>query len=405
MKPQGIKRIGVSMQDLSEKRFRRDYSMRDILYGYYLGKVENDCDPLQIGRVQVRIPVIHGESKEEGIPTETLPWAFVVYGGASGWDCGSFNPPIIGTDVVLIFHMGQRDHPIVLGTYQGVPSTEEASDNDSRQDTTQYGVSPNAENERGVPLDGNSAMGEWWGKNRPETPKESQMMRESEPGRRVIFKTPKGASMIIDEGKETESLSVVDRAGQGMIIKGRVLGEKSEGNAEQRGRRTTFSGNQATYNDTMQDADTTVRIQDATSQGLRIKGKRGEERVRLQSKQPSFEHDECAKKEIRVFDVGDERQTFELNAGHGITAYEGLREGEVKIKARYDTNRPIIEIEATGEGSTIVVNGNRFTVGANTIVMEGDMQFNGDVMIDGNLLVTGNIVEGELIEEGSENYR
>lgn len=392
------------MEEITLYRIIHDYMTKHKLSGFYRAVVENDCDPLSMGRVQVRAFIIHGLDKETGIPTEELPWCQVIYFGSSGWDFGSYDPPIIGTTVLVMFEMGMSGAPIVVGNYQGIPATDDPAQNVSVQDVTQYGESKNAETTPGVPRKP-TAMGKWFGKNRLETPKEAHLTINNEPTTRVLFKTPKGSSLAVNEGGETEGVSFVDRAGQGIAIKGRVLADKSQGNAEQRGTRKTASGTQMIYGESMQDADTSIRIQDMTSQGIRIKGKRGEERVRIQSKKPSFDFDECAKKEIRVFDVGEERQTFELNAGHGIAVLEGLQGGDVKLRVRYDANRPIIEIDAHGEGSTVVINGQRFTVGANTIVLEGDIQLDGDVMIAGDLTVTGEIIEGRYIEEGSKNYR
>lgn len=392
------------MEEISIYRLINEYMTQHYMGGFVRGTVENDCDPLSYGRVQVRIPYLHGVSIDDGLPTERLPWAQVIYPGSSGWDFGKYDPPIIGTTVLIVFEMGDPYRPIILGNWQAIPATDDPNQNAQVQDLTQYGESKNAANEVGIPYKP-TAMGKWFGKNRLETPKETHLTVNYEPTTRVPFKTPKGAAISINEGGETEGVSMVDRAGQGIAIKGRVLDDKSQGNAEQRGTRTTHSGTQMIYGESMQDADTSIRIQDMTSQGIRIKGKRGEERMRMQSKQPSFEHDECAKREIRVFDVGDERQTFELNAGHGITVHEAVQNGDVKIRVRYDANRPIIEIEANGEGSAIVINGKRFTVGADTIVMEGDIQLDGDVLISGDLTVTGEILEGKLIKEGSINYR
>ena len=87
----------------------------------FYGKVINVNDPLQLGRVQVRIFGIHTEN-EVDIPTKALPWASVVIptteGGVSGIGLNSGLKPF--STVYGIFADGHNaQEPLILGS---VPS-------------------------------------------------------------------------------------------------------------------------------------------------------------------------------------------------------------------------------------------------------------------------------------------
>ena len=59
-------------------------------FGKYRGKVENDIDPMQLGRVQVSVPAVLGDS--------TLSWAMpcAPYGGSG---VGLFTVPPNGANI------------------------------------------------------------------------------------------------------------------------------------------------------------------------------------------------------------------------------------------------------------------------------------------------------------------
>jgi hypothetical protein len=79
-------------------------------YGKYRGKVENNVDPMQQGRVQVSVPAVLGEG--------TLSWAMpsVPYAGSS---VGLFLIPAKGTNVWVEFEAGDTDYPIWSGCFWG----------------------------------------------------------------------------------------------------------------------------------------------------------------------------------------------------------------------------------------------------------------------------------------------
>jgi hypothetical protein len=80
-------------------------------YGKYRGKVENNIDPLMLGRIQVSAPAVLGDS--------TLAWATpcVPYAGSG---VGLFLIPPNGAHVWVEFEGGHPDHPIWSGCFWGV---------------------------------------------------------------------------------------------------------------------------------------------------------------------------------------------------------------------------------------------------------------------------------------------
>ena len=79
-------------------------------YGKYRGQIENNMDPLQLGRVQVSVPAVLGEG--------TLSWATpcVPYAGSG---VGLFAIPPVGTNIWVEFEGGDTDAPIWSGCFWG----------------------------------------------------------------------------------------------------------------------------------------------------------------------------------------------------------------------------------------------------------------------------------------------
>lgn len=79
-------------------------------YGKYRGKVENNIDPMQLGRIQVSVPAVLGEGR--------MSWAMpcVPYAGSG---VGFFAIPPIGANVWVEFEGGDPDYPIWSGCFWG----------------------------------------------------------------------------------------------------------------------------------------------------------------------------------------------------------------------------------------------------------------------------------------------
>jgi uncharacterized protein involved in type VI secretion and phage assembly len=80
-------------------------------FGKYRGKVENNIDPMQLGRVQVSVPAVLGEG--------SMSWAMpcVPYAGPG---VGFFAIPPAGANVWVEFEGGDPDYPIWSGCFWGV---------------------------------------------------------------------------------------------------------------------------------------------------------------------------------------------------------------------------------------------------------------------------------------------
>ena len=78
--------------------------------GKYRGKVENNVDPLQLGRVQVSAPKALGDT--------TLAWAMPC-SPFTGPGVGLFAVPPVGASVWVEFEGGDKDFPIYVGGFWG----------------------------------------------------------------------------------------------------------------------------------------------------------------------------------------------------------------------------------------------------------------------------------------------
>ena len=80
-------------------------------FGKYRGRVTNNVDPLQLGRVQVSVPAVLGEGSSS--------WAMpcVPYAGPG---VGTFMVPPVGANVWVEFEGGDADYPILAGCFWGV---------------------------------------------------------------------------------------------------------------------------------------------------------------------------------------------------------------------------------------------------------------------------------------------
>jgi hypothetical protein len=79
-------------------------------FGKYRGKVENNLDPLQQGRLQVSVPAVLGDGRSS--------WAMpcVPYAGSG---VGFFAIPPNGANVWVEFEAGNPDYPIWAGCFWG----------------------------------------------------------------------------------------------------------------------------------------------------------------------------------------------------------------------------------------------------------------------------------------------
>ena len=80
-------------------------------FGKYRGQVQNNIDPMQMGRVQVSVPAVLGDG--------SMSWAMpcVPFAGSG---VGFFAIPPTGANVWVEFEGGDPDYPIWSGCFWGV---------------------------------------------------------------------------------------------------------------------------------------------------------------------------------------------------------------------------------------------------------------------------------------------
>ena len=91
---------------------------------WFFGVVEDRNDPVQLGRVRVRVYGWHTDDKNQ-IPTESLPWAIPLQSITSAATSGKGTSPtgmLEGSWVVGFFADGKEaQEPYILGSFAGIP--------------------------------------------------------------------------------------------------------------------------------------------------------------------------------------------------------------------------------------------------------------------------------------------
>jgi hypothetical protein len=160
--------------------------MEHQFYGKYRGTVEDNKDPLKLGRLKLRVPSVLIDDPDTPDKDESVTdwaWPCLPCGGAS--EQGFFFVPEVGSHVWVEFEEGNLDHPIWVGTFWANPG------------------------------------------GTPQTPTEAQDMagteQDSEPKRRVL-KTSSGHFMEFCDisGKESITIQHKDGAMLKMDEKGSV---------------------------------------------------------------------------------------------------------------------------------------------------------------------------------------
>lgn len=160
---------------------------------FYLGIVEDTNDPKGLGRIKARIPAIHGADSSQAIylDTQSLPWATpaLLNGGTN--DMGQFIIPIKGSTVVMTFELDSAKDPIYFGT---IPS--------KIGDTKSYNDNANIYNGETYDIDTDDRITDL----------------EEDTAKQIIYKSFKGSTIMIDDKDGKESISIIDAAGQQIIM-------------------------------------------------------------------------------------------------------------------------------------------------------------------------------------------
>lgn len=289
----------------------RNYRMNstDPLPGLYRARVEYNKDDKQLGRVRVRIPQCHGIANAKGaLSFDQLPWAMPCSPFNCGIDYGSFVVPEVGSYVWVMFESGDPTRPVYMGSMYALDSQTNhmmgTMDPEKDPCTRKYGAS----------------KGEWV---RPayhnETPVGSFPRDDTtyEPSVSTIYKSPKGATIEIDETDEHESLTLIDRMGQIISLVSPFTVSANEFNkSRRRGRRVDDydRGEPLDTEDVSFMQKAVIIIRGARNQFLRLVSKLGGCKSELVSK------DKDNSASVLSLNSG-EKQTLLLSSSDGNACY------------------------------------------------------------------------------------
>lgn len=155
---------------------------------FYRAYVVDNNDLDKLGRVKVRIPVLHGFNKNNPNFTEAsaLPWATPAIFHSGGNDSGSFIVPNIGDTVFVTFEAESTNFPIYFG---GIPSK----------------IGNKEKSISSADINNNEAY----------KYNDNDLIKEITNGtERVLYKSLKGATIIIDDFDGKEYIKIIDQAGQ-----------------------------------------------------------------------------------------------------------------------------------------------------------------------------------------------
>ena len=170
------------------------YSNQNNFNTIYRAKVVNNKDELEIGRIQIRVPCIHGIDEKDGLRDDALPYASPCFMDAS-FDSGSFIVPEVGSTVFVFFEGGEVSKPIYIG----------CSVSYEHYDVQYYG---NKNSNTFKDSEGKRLKRAYYN----DTPK--NVYRKGIFRKFILFKSRKGSSIEICDDDDNEHLSIFDRLGQ-----------------------------------------------------------------------------------------------------------------------------------------------------------------------------------------------
>lgn len=159
---------------------------------FYRAYVIDNNDVDKLGKVKVRIPVLHGFTSKNPnfVDSNALPWASPAIFPSGGNDSGAFLVPNVGDTVYVTFEADSPKLPIYFG---GIPS--KIGDKEKRISSVNIN------------------------KNESYTYNDDDYIKDMVNGtERVIYKSLKGATIIIDDYDSSEYIKIIDQAGQEVTL-------------------------------------------------------------------------------------------------------------------------------------------------------------------------------------------
>jgi hypothetical protein len=253
----------------------------------------SDADPKGLNRVKVRVHKVHGNT-----PEVFLPWANCGSVGGGSPDTGDAQKYITGSSVYVMFEEGDVSMPVVIFGLVKKPSENHT-----------YGV------DGWKPVTGSLT----------DIPKEAQSSTV-----RVVFKSPKGATLYYDEVDEGEKMVLVDRAGQMVEMVSPVLGIENETNNARRGNATVAEGTQLDY--AQMSGPAYIKATDLSGNCVLLHSEENEERVEFNN--PAFKNKQVMGKDGLRWDI------LGGKADGGITII--VDETGVKVNDQYLASESVV---------------------------------------------------------------
>jgi len=217
--------------------------------GYIVGVRNNVERPYQI-----QVPMVHSNISED-----MLPWARVLNFGGGSFDSGGQAPYVKGATVGILFEDGNIFKPIIIGGIQKTVS--EAHEYSSEIFPEEGSYSPVVDRPIEMSSDG---------------PVETLA-----PGVYTLYKSPKGATIVVSEAPEGEYLKIIDRAGQEIEMVSPVKTSSNVDNKAQRGDREAGNDDALPYMDIKEEAY--IRVTDLSGNQVELYSKEGEERILIKN--------------------------------------------------------------------------------------------------------------------------
>lgn len=249
--------------------------------GIYEGTVEYTADPMNLGRIKVRVAGVNNSSKVTD-ETKDLPWASPCFMP------GAFSPPEVGDSVIIVFMHNDANRPYYLGVFYNIRGEEKVKgrlakfDNPGHknQDFVEVNAKQTGVAEVGPITQPTGTVLNDIIYNQPygnTSPEESFLKRTTqEPEVRVITKTKRGHTIYAIDEAEKEKFKIIDRFGQALSFEcaavNTLLGEPVDKyNMQRRGTRdVTEDGSSAVPLRYAVNLTTRVILMDAKGQGIRM---------------------------------------------------------------------------------------------------------------------------------------
>lgn len=357
-------RLNKSLKENKEK-----LTTRTELNAVYTGIVEDTNDPRGLGRIKVRIPALHGTATNQSfyMPTKQIPWASPALLNGGSNDMGQYIIPIKGSQVMVTFELNSFNKPVYMGSVPTNTSGKTKSYNDN--DAIYKGKSVDIKtNDRITDLSKSSSTSTK--ANKKKTHKQKMTT-----GKTVLYKSLKGATVMIDDEDGSENIIFMDANGQML-----QLGNNSGNTLPRRGSRTKPSSSAKTY------------ISLKNGQGDAITVTKG----RVNIKTGGNEEVDLSKGKVKITTSSDDY--LQMEDGDIILTNSGgdrvtLKEGKISVETE---TGDIINLEdgkasiTTSAGETISMEEGKVNITSktNSISMDGTkIEINngtGSMSLDGN---------------------